>query len=147
MPTLGYSLRLAALGGMVVLLSSPLPAWCGDPQNVTYADRIPLEDLTVVAIDPASAPAEARAVLQLPGGGLRIVAAGEELREAGVRIRKILADRLIVDEVDGTRRQVWIFRAHPGERSRVQVLDRERPALPPIVKPQVSEPSKSSGNG
>lgn len=146
MPILAYSLRLAALGGMVVLLSSPLPGWCGDPQNVTHAARIPLEDLTVVAIDPASAPADARAVLQLSSGELQIVAAGEELREAGIRIRKILPDRLIVDEVGGNRRQVWIFRARPGERSRVQVLDRERPAPPPIVKPQFSESKKDSGN-
>ncbi|MEA2560176.1 MAG: hypothetical protein QOH06_1680 [Acidobacteriota bacterium] len=147
MPILGYSLRLAALGGMVVLLSSPLTGWCGDPQNVTHAARIPFEDLTVVAIDPASAPAEARAVLQLPGGELQVVMPGEELRAAGVRIRKILPDRLIIDEVGGSRRQAWIFRARPGERSRVQVLDRERPAVPPIVKPQSSESNKSSGNG
>lgn len=147
MPILGWSLRLAALGGMVVLLSSPLPVWCGDPLNVTHADRIPLEDLTVIAIDPASAPADARAVLQFPGGGLQLVIPGAELREAGVRIRKILPDRLIVDEIDGSRRQVWIFRARPGERSRVQVLDRERPAPPPIVKPQYSESNKSSENG
>jgi hypothetical protein len=144
---LGWSLRLAALGGMVVLLSAPLRGWCGDPQNVTHADRIPFEDLTVVAIDPASAPAEARAVLQLPSGELRVVMPGAELREAGVRIRKILPDRLIVDEVDGSRRQVWIFRALPGERSRVQVIDRERPAQPPIVKPRSSESNKSSENG
>ena len=147
MQILALSLRLAALGGMVVLLSSPLPGWCGDSQNVTHAVRIPLGDLTVVAIDPASAPAEARAVLQFPNGELRAVMPGAELREAGVRIRKILPDRLIVDEIDGSRRQIWIFRARPGERSRVQVLDRERPAPPPIVKPRFSDSKNDSGNG
>jgi hypothetical protein len=144
---LRWSLRLAALGGMVVLLSSPLTGWCGDPKNVTHADRIPFEDLTVVAIDPGSAPAEARAILQLPSGELQVVMPGAELREAGLRVRKILPNRLIADEIDGSRRQVWIFRAPPGERSRVQVLDLERPAQPPIVKPQYSEPNKSSENG
>src|SRR6185436_1300115 len=116
------------------------------------AEEIRVEDLAVLALDPAGG----RAVLQLPDGSLRTVAPGEDLREARVRVRKILIDRIVVEEMKlvedmkgagKSRRQIWIFRARPGERSRVQVLDRERPAPPPILKPQSMKPEEGSGNG
>lgn len=88
-------------------------------------ERVPLADLAVRAL----APADGRAIVQMPDGALRPLAVGDEIPEAGVRVRQVLPDRLVVDETTApegrARRRIWIFRAGPGERSRVQVLDPE----------------------
>jgi hypothetical protein len=94
-----------------------------------------LEELGVLAV----APADGRAVVQMPDGALRLLAVGDEIPEGGLTLRKVLPDRAVLEEKavrpGAARRRIWIFLAEEGKPSRVQVLDPERPAEMPMVRP------------
>jgi len=99
------------------------------------ASAAQLEELGVLAV----APADGRAVVQMPDGELRLLAVGDEIPEAGLTLRKVLPDRAVLEEKaarpGAARRRIWIFLAEEGRPSRVQVLDPERPAEMPMVRP------------
>lgn len=106
---------------------------------ISAGETLRPEELSVLAL----APADGRAVVQKPDGSLLLMRVGDEIAAAGLTLRKVLPDRAVLEEKasrpGAARRRIWIFRAEEGKPSRVQVLDPERPAETPVVRPGSGE--------
>jgi hypothetical protein len=107
------------------------------------AASLPYTDLAVLVL----APLEGRAVVQGADGELHLLAVGDALPGAAAKVVRILPDRLVLEEAvpekPSLRRTIWLYRERLADgRTRVQVLDPERPARPPVLRPAPSAPQQ-----
>lgn len=107
------------------------------------AASLPYADFAVLVL----APVEGRAVVQGVDGELHLLAVGDALPGAAAKVVRILPDRLVLEEAvaekPSVRRTIWLYRERlPDGRTRVQVLDPERPARPPVLRPAPSDPQQ-----
>lgn len=105
----------------------------------------PYEAVTVLLL----APVEGRAVVQGSDGELHLLAVGDVLPGAKARVTGILPDRLVIVEDREDKpaakqpRTLWLYRERLADgRTRVQILDPERPAGPPVLRPMPSNPQQ-----
>jgi len=79
-------------------------------------------------------PLDGKAVVKLPDGKMKVIGMSETLPGTQAVVKQILSDRLVVeDRVSGdadtpATQTVWLYKvANPGEKSRVQRLQRTPP--------------------
>lgn len=87
-----------------------------------------LDEFSVLILGPL----DGRAVVKLPDGKMQVIGKGENLPGTQATVKQILKDRLVLeDKVKGDTPElqtVWLYKAaSPGEKSRVQRLQRTPP--------------------
>lgn len=112
------------------------------PWSFAMAGAISLESITVVALGPV----DGRAVIRHADGQMQVVKLGDEIAGTQAVVHQVLTDKLVLEQtVEGlgasrTRQTVWIYKPDkPGEGSRVQRLDRQKPPGAQIEMPVVNQ--------
>ena len=113
------------------------------PGLAVAAASLPYNDFAVLVL----APVEERAVVQGADGELHLLAVGDALPGTEAEVVEILPDRLVLEdavpEKPTVRRTIWLYRERLADgRTRVQILDPERPARPPVLRPVPAAPQK-----
>ncbi len=100
--------------------------WLAQPADAatsTAAETTFLPELTVLALDPAAQGA----VVKVADGDLLLLVAGDLLPGEAIKVRRVLADRLVLSErlPSGVQRLAWLYLIDPDSgRSQLRYLDR-----------------------
>lgn len=82
-------------------------------------------------------PDDGLAVLERPDGELLTVGLHEVVPGTAARVVGVREDRLVLEErsAKGPQRTVWMSREPATGQTRLQVLERKQPPLPPVLLP------------
>jgi len=100
--------------------------WLAQPAGAatpTAAETTVLTELTVLALDPASQGA----VVRVADGDLLLLVVGDLLPGEAIKVRRVLADRLVLSErlPSGVQRLAWLYLIDSDSgRSQLRYLDR-----------------------
>jgi hypothetical protein len=98
--------------------------------DLAMAEPTKLESITVMAVGPS----DGRAVVTLPDGKMQVLKVGDTVPGTQAIVIQVLPDKLVVEETiekagsAPVKQMVWIYKpGKPGEKSRIQRLDRVGP--------------------
>ncbi len=110
-----------------------------------FASQAGLDDITVMALGPV----DGRAVIKTADGKMQVLKVGDKVQGTKAIVKQVLTDRLVVTDLVDSKppieQDVWIYKpSKPGEKSRIQRLDRNGPSKQ-AMKVEVMNAIGSSG--